>query len=152
MKWNIALFLAGLSLFPASHGLAQQPGSVQYNTVTLPALMAAQRPGRLAPPADRWGAIAIGEGQTYGWMDKAGSEDEAKAAALTDCRAKGGGDCVVETVFANACAVLAAGSGGHTIASAPPAERTLDKTSKRALRRCGADCRIVREGCALPGG
>lgn len=152
MKWNVALLFAGIVLFPSADVFAQQPGSVQYNTVTLPAMMAAQRSGRLAPPSDRWGAIAIGEGQSYGWMDKAGSEDEAKAAALTDCRAKGGGDCVVETVFANACAVLAAGSAGHIIASAPPAERTLDKTTKRALRRCGPDCKVVREGCALPGG
>ncbi|MFG6109733.1 DUF4189 domain-containing protein [Stenotrophomonas nematodicola] len=131
--------------------LAQQPqpGSVEYNTVYLPAhgVGDTRRPN----PGNRWGAVATGRGAVLGFMVGAKSESEAKRAALSDCAAAGGKECLVEETFVNSCAVVTMNSSQFSWSTADPEKHSAEWLRTRALGKCGTDdCKIIREGCASP--
>ncbi|WP_312236657.1 DUF4189 domain-containing protein [Stenotrophomonas sp.] len=150
---NIAtrvFLLLGIALSIDSASAQQpQPGSVEYNTVYLPAhgVGDTRRPN----PGNRWGAVATGRGAVIGFMVGARSESEAKRAAIGDCVAAGGRECLAEEAFVNSCAVVTMNSSQFSWSIADPKKRSAEWLRTRALSKCGTeDCKIIREGCASP--
>lgn len=102
--------------------------------------------------ADRWGAIAVDEGERtigIGIAEMASSERLAKKVALNDCRAKGGTKCVLSLAYYDQCGVIVWGSGGryNTVSA-----ETIERASKRAIERCsesGQKCEVYYSGCSL---
>ncbi|MBK0014138.1 DUF4189 domain-containing protein [Stenotrophomonas sp. S41] len=131
------------TLFLSAAAFAQQPGSVQYNTVYLPGHGVGDTK---APPA-KWGAWARGDDRTLGITFDGRTEDEAKALAVADCQAKGSKNCLPMETFFNTCALVAAGPSNRIIQTS---NRGLPWGRRQALKACGDDCKIVVEGCALP--
>jgi hypothetical protein len=139
-----ALLLAGLILTPAG---AQQPGSVEYNTVYLPGHGVGDTVR--SSPLDRWGAIATGKGDALGFFVGARSAKEAKAKAIEECSSGGGENCEVEDVFTNVCIAVASSPSANYWFSGSPKRNTAKALRERALKGCGEkNCRIIREGCA----
>lgn len=102
--------------------------------------------------ADRWGAIAVDDGEKtvgIGIAEMANSERAAKKAALNDCRAKGGTKCVISLAYYNQCGVIVWGSAGYNSVSA----ETVERASKRAIERCSArgftNCDVYYSGCSF---
>lgn len=126
--------------------MAQQPGTVEYNTVFLPA----HGVGDTRAPAegDSWGAFAIAMGNEdgvsmTGWAINHATETQARNASLEMCDRRGGKDCVVDLVFMNQCAAVTTSDAG-TYASR---DRTLKLSRRAAREHCGSGCRILYEGC-----
>lgn len=64
---------------------------------------------RQARWADRWGAIAVDDGEKtigIGIAEMTSSERAAKKIALEDCRVKGGTKCVISLAYYNQCGVI----------------------------------------------
>lgn len=137
------LLVAGLITAPAH---AQQPGSVEYNTVFLPAHGVGDTVR--ASELDRWGAIATGKGDALGFVVDARSEKEAKTKAVEDCSSGGGENCEVEDVFTNVCIAVASSPDANYWSSGSPSRNTAKTLRERALKGCGENCEIIREGCA----
>lgn len=137
--------LAGMLLCCGSPAMAQQPGTVQYNTVLLPAHGAGdtQRAG-----ATRWGALARTSGGALGWTVDGESKEGAEGRALTECASISVEPCRVVFTFFNGCAVFAASPQASTWSSA--GRKSLEWHRKAALKECGSGCTVRREGCALP--
>lgn len=140
-----AVSLLLLAFSPAS-SFGQQPGSVEYNTVFLPAHGAGDT---RQPQSIRWGAIALGTGRKLGFAVNARSESSAKAAALKDCSAHGGTNCELRHTFFNACAVVAASPGKIRWVTNDIDSESIESLRRSALSDCGQDCKIVREACAV---
>ncbi|MGJ7493421.1 DUF4189 domain-containing protein [Variovorax sp. ZT4R33] len=115
------------------------------------------RPPQQAPqqPAvvwqDRYGAIATdGPNQATGSSVNMLSEGAAQNAAIADCRAKGGVNCVIKLAFSNGCAAVATGDKGHGAS----ARQTIAEASSAAQNDCVAsgdtNCRIYYKVCSLP--
>ncbi|MGV6490543.1 DUF4189 domain-containing protein [Stenotrophomonas rhizophila] len=139
-----ALLLVGAIQAPAG---AQQPGSVEYNTVYLPGHGAGDVVATSA--LDRWGAIATGKGDALGFVVGARSEKEARANAIKECSSGGAENCEVEDVFINVCIAVASSPSANYWSSGSPNRNTAKALRERALKGCGEkDCRIIREGCA----
>jgi hypothetical protein len=140
---RLALLMLACSAAVAS---AQQPGSVEYNTVFLPGHGAGDttRPSSL----DRWGALASGDGKVLGFIVGTKEEAEAKKLALADCVASGGKNCKVVTTFVNECVAVAAKPGKANWASDDAGPQVLDSVKAQVMKMCGDDCKIVRQGCA----
>jgi len=141
-RFCVVIFL----LFVGNFCWAQQPGTVEYNTVFLPAHGA----GDTRPPTRRsvWGAFSIamldeGEVSMTGWAINYGSESEASQASLDMCARRGGKGCEIHLVFMNQCAAVTTSSAG-TYASR---DRSLRLARRAARKHCAADCRILYEGC-----
>ena len=135
-----ALLMAAMPL--ASY--AQQPGSVDYNRVFLPAHGA----GDVKQPRLSWGSFAMSDANSLsGWGLNAASEKEARNQALSVCAQRGGTDCEVLFVFADSCAAIAV-NDSESFSSAGGA---LEDVRRESLRRCGAGCEIFQERCSLPG-
>lgn len=149
----VCLGLAALAL-PAA---AQQPGSPAYNSVYLPAHGAGDtRPG---PAVLRWGAVVAGKGGVLGWATDSTSEEDAAQRAQRMCEATGALECEVIRTFANSCFAVASDIAKVDVASGELVTidmtsgiRDLGKLRKEALKQCGTDCAIVRDGCSLPPG
>ena len=87
---------------------AQQPGSVQYNTVTMPAMQAAN-PQAYSSETTSWFAVAMGDSVlVYGAALSSGGKGAAESEALSLCEARGGEKpCKVVSSEAARCAALA---------------------------------------------
>ncbi len=145
------LLAIGLLFMAADCSFAQQPqpGSAAYNSVYLPAHGVGDT--RRAPVVQRWGAVAIGKGDALGWSLDVDSAETAKASALEECLSSAGAKgCRVESVFANVCVAIATNPTRFAISTAFPGDRSRVWIRKDALRQCGGDCKIIREGCSMP--
>lgn len=125
---------------------AQQPGTVEYNTVLLPALGAGD--ARKPSPNTFWGAFSIamldeGEALLTGWAIDYETEAKARQESLDMCARRGGKGCEIHLVFMNQCAVVTTSSAGIFAAR----DRTLRLSRRAARRSCASDCRILYEGC-----
>lgn len=133
-----------------SLAVAQQPGSVEYNTVLLPALGAGDT--KSASSSDRWGALASGDGRIFGFIYGTTTKKAAERAAVEDCVANGGKDCHVVSSFVNSCMAIAASPSDAGYAQGDAVKRSIEWVRAEALDACGeSDCKIVREGCAFEG-
>lgn len=136
--------VALMAYFMTSTSFAQQPGTPQYNSVFLPAHGA----GDTRQPARKWGAVARGEDLQLGWAVNGDSEQQAGNLAVQDCLARGSSNCQVVDTFFNSCAVVVVGPSERRFVSQQ--HRTLDRVRKAALKKCGPECSVMFEGCALP--
>jgi hypothetical protein len=136
------------------------PGTIDHNNGRAPAIVCSPIPGygqQQAPrrPAevwqDRYGAIAIdGPNKATGSAVNMRSEGAAREAAIADCGANGGANCVVELPFRNGCAAVATGDTGHNAS----AHQTIAEASSAALKVCVAsgdtNCVIYYKVCSPP--
>lgn len=134
-----------------------QPGSSEYNSVYLPAHGVGDT--RRGPAAVRWGAVVAGKGGVLGWATESASEEEAAQRALSMCDAAGALECELIRTFANSCFAVASdiarvdvANGQLVTIDVTSGTSNLRKLRQAALRQCGPDCAIVRDGCALPAG
>ncbi len=98
----------------------------------------------------RWGAIAIGSGETgdgIGLVRNKTSKKAAEQAAILQCRNSGGGvGCEPAFTYYNQCAVIAWGDTRPFLQGA----ESLEIASKLAMDRCIAkdkNCKIVYTDC-----
>ena len=137
----LAALLLLSCLLPLSGANAQHPGSVGYNTQVLPAHGA----GDTRSAAASWGSLARSDKNNRdGWALDAPSEAAARRAAIENCAARGGIDCYVVFTFADTCAAVAATDGKSSWVHG----YDLPEVRRQALRDCGSDCEIFREGCS----
>ncbi|AWH48292.1 hypothetical protein C1925_03490 [Stenotrophomonas sp. SAU14A_NAIMI4_5] len=137
-------FMIASSILLGPMAFAQQPGTVEYNSVYLPAHGVGDTQ-RQSP--NRWGAWAKGDGGMLGWTFEGRSEREARKLAVEDCSARGFRNCKVSRTFVNACAALAESDRNSWWQISA---NGLEWVRKAALKECGSDCKIVFEGCAVP--
>lgn len=103
--------------------------------------------------ADRWGAIAVDNARDSAGIGVAvemASQRKAKAAAMNDCRSKGGTQCEVVLAYYNQCGVLVAGSAGYTSMRAATAERAADLGLKQCVSDGLENCKVYYSGCSYP--
>lgn len=137
-----ALLLVGLMQATAG---AQQPGSVEYNTVYLPGHGVGDT---LQNSPVRWGAIAFGSGRELGFTLNARTKKAAEAGAVQECKANGGKNCRILKAFFNGCAVIAATPTKLRWVVNDVDSESMESLRNSAMSACGSDCEIVREGCA----
>ena len=102
----------------------------------------------------QWGASAVGDDGTSGLSSNQPTEDGAKQAAIGNCEARGGKQCLVDNTFSNSCLVIANGkdSFGKNY-STVAGEVTLEKSIKMAMELCksqGTECHVFRTICSPP--
>jgi hypothetical protein len=109
-------------------------------------------PQSVASPArwmTTWGAIAADAASaSLGTVVGMPSEQEARRAALAQCRAKGGEKCEVDLAYHNQCAVMILGSKTYNTASA----QTIERATLLGMKTCNADdtnCRVYYSDCSL---
>ena len=139
-------FLVAVALLMPAVGYvrAQQAGTADYNRRYLPGHGVGDTRG-----VQRWGAMAKGKGDAIGWIIDAATEGEAVDRAMRQCNFDPSRPCSLEFTFVNSCAVFAASKqNGH---ASYGGSKSLDAHRKSAMKKCGSDCRIYREGCSLPG-
>ncbi|WP_082124387.1 DUF4189 domain-containing protein [Lysobacter capsici] len=159
MKFGFVVFLAVVSSVVVAQGCpngipsAGNPGCISPDQSNSPYHQSSGASvERQARWADRWGAIAVDDGEKtigIGIAEMASSERAAKKIALEDCRAKGGTKCVISLAYYNQCAVIVWGSAGYNSVSA----ETVERASKRAIERCSArgftNCDVYYSGCSF---
>lgn len=101
--------------------------------------------------ATSWGAIAFDyKSGKVGAVTGQPSEQAAEAAAISECRKRGGGkDCeYISLTYYNQCAAMAWGHDQSVSSHAA----TIDEASERAMKRCNTlttDCQIYYADCSL---
>ncbi len=89
---------------------------------------------------DKYGAVATGSGNAYGYAYNYDTQSGAEAAALSEC----GSNCAVQVWFANACGAVA--KGGGSLGWAWNADESVAKAN--ALAQCGnGSCEIAVWAC-----
>lgn len=101
----------------------------------------------------RWGALALdvtsAGGSKLGRAEGLGSKRKAEAAAIADCRARGGQSCVVAHAYYDQCVAVAWGDARPAIVSAVNSQ----VASAMALEKCNgsdANCDMYYTGCSYP--
>jgi len=98
----------------------------------------------------RWQAIATDATvAALGTSRDRPSETDAKRAAIADCHAKGGTDCLLQIVLGNGCAALVVGESTMNSGAA------LDKkgSEQDALSTCqkkNKRCEVIYSNCSFP--
>jgi len=140
--FKLSLFIASaLFLFLTGAAAAQQAGTADYNRRYLPAHGAGDTRG-----VQTWGAMAKGQGDAIGWITDAATEDEAAERAMKQCNFGPARPCSVRFTFVNSCGVFAANKDHGRSSSGGTG--SLESHRRRAIKECGSDCKIYREGCA----
>ncbi|RST44883.1 DUF4189 domain-containing protein [Variovorax sp. DXTD-1] len=99
----------------------------------------------------RWGAIAtsVPDG-ILGVSTDRSSKREASQTAISDCAAKGGLNCKIETAYDNQCAAVVVGDGAYNA----PIAATMDKAVEIGMKTCRdgglANCHVYYSACSLP--
>lgn len=112
-----------------------------------------QAPNAPPPPKweSRWGAIATDEPHgIFGSVTGMQSRHAAESAAMSDCAAKGGQDCKLETWYSNGCAALIVGDHVYNVT----AESTVERATELGMRICSAGgvtgCHVYFSACSPP--
>ncbi|WP_169447761.1 DUF4189 domain-containing protein [Luteimonas mephitis] len=97
---------------------------------------------------DSWGAIASDAKGVFGIVTDLRSKRLAKAAAVDECR-KRGGTCSVSLVFKNQCAAVGSSTQSSFASGAP----TIEEATARAMKRCEdangrGNCWVYYSGCS----
>lgn len=101
-------------------------------------------------PRHPWGSIASGKNDVSGWSFDARSEAEADRLAVESCEQAGGIGCKDRVSVQGRCAVLVHGPDRVTVDIAFNSASRREAARKRALKRCGEQCWVVKEICSLP--
>lgn len=158
---RVVIFLLALVIIQATFsahaeggcppGQYPQQGQGWQTCVPIPGAGQNQAPSILPEHwLDKWQAIATDsqKGALGIAVDKA-TGDDAEAAAMNDCRAKGGAHCEVQISYRNGCVSMVV---GDTLMNTKGA-RTQKEADSRALSKCGEedkDCHVFYSACSLP--
>lgn len=133
-----------VGMTPGGNGLASMPLCNYVDT-----------PSPSTPPQPTgwwettWGALATdGPKGILGGVTGVASEKEAQAAALSDCRAKGG-NCQIEATYYNHCLVLVTGDKLYNTKIA----ETIEEATRSAMNMCtkaDTNCRVHYSACSKP--
>ena len=101
--------------------------------------------------ADRWGAVSKDMSGNFGIVTDLSNKSKAISAAISECRRRGGKNCVTVATYHNQCIAVVL-TETHTYTHAAAYE---DKAKELAMDRCtknsGADsCWAYYSGCSLP--
>lgn len=103
--------------------------------------------------ATRWGALALdvtsAGGSKLGRVEGLSSKRKAEKAAIADCRARGGQNCVLAHAYYDQCVAVAWGDAKPTIVSAVNSQ----VASRMALEKCNssdANCDMYYTACSYP--
>ncbi|MGN7918909.1 MULTISPECIES: DUF4189 domain-containing protein [Lysobacter] len=98
----------------------------------------------------RWGAIATDAPKAVlGTSTGMKSKRQAEAQALSQCRKRGGKNCVLDVSYFDQCAILVTGDKKYSVHTAA----TVDRASELGMRQCSNDdvnCRIHYTNCSPP--
>ncbi|MBS0342948.1 MAG: DUF4189 domain-containing protein [Proteobacteria bacterium] len=100
---------------------------------------------------NRWGAIALDRdrnavGTAVGMMDG----ESAVRAAVADCKAKGGEQCLESKPFVNGCGVVTLGADSSYVAYSATVDRANYLASEQCRQNGDHDCRFLISACAAP--
>lgn len=151
---RILLILMGMTwstLTLAEGGCPEGQFPQQYGTTMGCTTMNAGGNQPLAPVwAKRWGAIATdSHNASVGTVVDMRSKKQAEKAALSECRANGGGKCEVDLAYYNQCAVIITGDNSYLSQGAVSKE----EATRIAMQKCQAkdvNCRVYYSGCSMP--
>lgn len=97
---------------------------------------------------DRWMAFAIDAGKSIlGVALDRSNVGEAKRAAVSDCRSKGGVDCKFENAFLDSCAVVTVGNSGYTVVGGITLAEATRKSRDVCEKEGNADCHVYYSTC-----
>ncbi|MEZ5873108.1 MAG: DUF4189 domain-containing protein [Nitratireductor sp.] len=114
-------------------------------TVALAAMM--MMAGTSMARADYFGAIAYSPNSgAHGYSYDYGSQGEAEAYAMNECR-KYAGDCRVAIWFRNACGALAIGNNGGWGSGWGNNQRRAELEAINTCQQYTSNCRIKRWAC-----
>jgi len=119
---------------PSAPSLASNPSDSDSRSAMLPGQVAG--PANVSPPVaiGHWGALAVSKStKAYGVAQRAGSREQAEKAALADCAARQGTNCVVAEVGAGQCFAVAREIDGPPVTAAAA---NIETVRKRALDAC----------------
>ena len=98
----------------------------------------------------QWGAVATDSAAgALGGVTGLSSKQAAERAAMSDCQAKGGSNCVLHLSYDNECASMSVGDKILIVVS----DLTLDKATQLSQQKCGEqdkNCRVYYSACSLP--
>ncbi|WP_187308509.1 DUF4189 domain-containing protein [Lysobacter antibioticus] len=110
----------------------------------------AQRTPSPAHWESRWGAIATDAPEAVlGTSTGMKSKRQAEAHALSQCRKKGGSNCVLDVSYFDQCAILVTGDKKYSVHTAA----TIERASELGMRQCRDDdlnCRVHYTNCSPP--
>lgn len=151
-----------LSLVAISHAqVSCPPGMMPYGTAQdvsvcgpIPGYNQDQNQTRPQAPtikwSSRWGAIAADfDAGGVGVSSDKGSRQEAEAAAITDCQARGGRSCKIETWYSNGCAAMVVGNNIHSTNSASTESEAI-RLGFTTCKKAEPNCHVFYSGCSLP--
>ncbi|WP_082638594.1 DUF4189 domain-containing protein [Lysobacter antibioticus] len=153
----ICLLLVGICMLWVGTASAQCPAGIPAAgnpSCVPPSAWPQNAPAQQAPPAarweSRWGAIATdAPNAVLGTSTGRKSKRQAEAQALSECRDKGGRNCVLDVAYFDQCAILVTGDKNYSVHTAG----SVDRASELGMRQCGRDdthCRIHYANCSPP--
>jgi len=103
----------------------------------------------------QWGAFAQGSDGTAGLSSNQSSREAAKQAAINNCEARGGKQCVADDVYTyhNTCIAIVNGrdSSGQdrgTVYMAPKLKEAVQSAMKACKSSGKTDCKLFRVECS----
>lgn len=151
-KFLLLACLAGISI--TGHAQVACPaGWIPYSATSCgPAPGAQAAPAQQAPAVSwesRWGAIAtdIPKG-ILGTASNVLSRKQAESTALSDCKAKGGANCIIQVSYSNSCGVMVVGDKVLNTNAAP----TLKEATDKGMSMCSqsdTNCQVYFSDCSL---
>ncbi len=99
----------------------------------------------------QWGAIATDHDKAIvSSVTGLSSKSQADHAAVADCQARGGANCVFEIDYYNECAAMVVGDHGHSVS----ADITLERAIQRGIKDCSenkyGNCSVYYTACSPP--
>ncbi|QVX40700.1 DUF4189 domain-containing protein (plasmid) [Ralstonia solanacearum] len=157
MQRAIRFFLLTILLGAASLGHAQvacPPGWIPYSASDC-GPDNRQQGSNSAPPqrqirwASRWGAVVSDQG-AFGIVSDMPDKNSAISAALRECQGRGGVNCSVNNVYANACVAVMANGQIIWTENAGTSEEATRMGMKNCASKGAAKCWVYYAGCSLP--
>ena len=104
--------------------------------------------------ANRWGAVALGDGSdgvaVAGVAEGLPSRGKAKRVALNDCKSGGGQNCEVIVAYTNQCVTLATGPGYTSYGHAASIREAEGIAMGKCARESSGACAVLYRACSLP--
>lgn len=101
--------------------------------------------------ASRWGAVAGDSAGTFGISENEKTQKKAEKAALAQCKAQGGTDCIVAMHYVNQCLSIATSTVKSNVARAPDVQGARQDSLQGCSRGSnGQKCSVFYSGCSLP--
>ena len=116
-----------------------------------------QQPQQQQAPQHQWasmfGAVATDSNKSKGVLGIAtnkASRSDAEQAALADCKAQGGDQCVIDAWYTNGCAAMVVGHPGYTVKTAPTESDAVQAGMSSCTGSGYTNCHLYYSGCSPP--